>query len=146
MGSLGLPGTQWNEGETLDAQLQSRALSNLLLELFQRGELNIDRHLCVVMMGLGYGANTLLRFAATHLLDSSLACLRDSTRFLAVINPFPLTARNSMETQQVRRSLQTLHRVLERGNHHEQVHALTTAFFSDEFVVQVSYLLLMPPW
>lgn len=138
MGSLGLPETQWNEEDTIDAQLQSRGLRNLLLELFQREDLNIDSHLCVVLMGLGCGATTLLHFAATHLLDSKFAWLRDSTRFLVVINPFPLTPRNSKETQQVKRSLETLRRVLERGNHHEQVQALATAFFSDEFISQVS--------
>lgn len=138
VGSLGLPGTKWNRGEVLDAQLQSRGLSTLLLELVQRGELHIEPDLCVVMMGLGCGANALLHFAATKPLDPDLVVLLDSTRFLVVINPLPLAPTSSTEAHQVKRSIQTLKRVLERGKHHEQLQALTTAFFSDEFISQVS--------
>lgn len=138
VGSLGLPGTKWNREGVLDAQLQSQGLSTLLLELVQRGELHIEPHLCVVMIGLGCGANALLHFAATKPVDPVLRVLLDSTRFLVAINPLPLAPTSSSEAQQVKRSIQTLKRVLQRGKHHEQLQALTTAFFSDDFISQVS--------
>lgn len=138
IGSLGLPGTQWAEGAVLDSETQARGLSNLLWELLQRGDLCIDPPLCVAMMGLGSGANAVLRFAATQLLDAKFVRLRDAMRFMVLINPFPVTPDTSLERQQVKRSLQTLKNILEVGSHHEKLQALLSSFFSNEYITQVS--------
>lgn len=138
IGSLGLPGTRWAEGTVLDSETQARGLSNLLWELLQLGDLCIDPPLCVAMMGLGSGANAVLQFSATHLLDAKFARLRDAVRFVALVNPFPVTPDTSLERQQVKRSLQTLKRVLEIGSHHEQLQALLSSLFSNEYITQVS--------
>lgn len=138
VGSLGLPGTQWDKNEILDAKTQAEGLGTLLWKLMERGELCVDPSLCVVIMGLGSGANAVLHFAGNSLLDAKFAPLRNATRFLTIINPFPVTSSASTESQQVKRSLQTMRRVLESGTHHEKLQFLITTLFSSEYVKQVS--------
>lgn len=137
IGSLGLPGTQWAEGEVLDAKTQAQGLSTLLLELMERGELRVDPSLCVVFMGLGSGANAVLHFAATFLMNAKFASLREATRFLALTNPFSTNLTNSLESHRAKRSLKTLRRNIETGAHHEQLHSLVTALFSPEYIRKV---------
>lgn len=133
VGSLGLPGTQWAEGEMLDAETQAQGLGTLLWELMERGELNLDYCSCVVMMGLGSGASAAEHFAGTSLLDPKFAPLRDATRMLILVNPFPA----SVEHRRTIHSLQTLKRVLERGVHHEQLQSLVAALFSAAYLEKV---------
>lgn len=149
VGSLGLPGTQWADGEVLDAKIQAQGLSALLWELMERGELCLRPPVCVVLLGLGPGANAMLNFAGTFLVDEKFTPLRDSTRFVVVVNPFPAAPDTSPEIQQVKRQLQTLKRTLQRGAHHEQLQSLIMAMFSAEYVEKVSwvqYLLQVPPY
>lgn len=140
VGSLGLPGTQWADGEVLDAKTQAQGLSALLWELMERGELCLRPPVCVVLLGLGPGANAMLNFAGKFLVDEKFTPLRHSTRFVVVVNPFPAAPDTSPETQQVKRQLQTLKRTLERGAHHEQLQSLVMAMFSTEFVEKVSWM------
>lgn len=143
VGSLGLPGTQWAKGEVLDANTQARGLNNLLWNLLERGELCLDPPLCVVIMGLGSGANAVLHFAGTFLTKAKFTPLRAATRFLSIVNPFPSAPSLTVDTVDTRtkkmfNSLKSLRRVLERGAHHEQLQSLTKALFSPEFIQEVS--------
>lgn len=144
-----MPGTQWADGEVLDPKTQAQGLSALLWELMERGELCLSPPVCVVLLGLGPGANAMLNFAGTFLVDPKFTPLRESTRFLAIVNPFPSAPDASPETQQVKRQLQTLKRTLERGAHHEQLQSLIVAMFSAEYIEKVSgmkYLLDVHPY
>lgn len=138
VGSLGLPGTQWCTGAILDADAQAQGLSNFLWELCERGELCVDPSLYVIIMGFGCGANAVLKFAATHLMDTKFSRLRCATRLLAVVNPFPLSPNNSMISRKVKRSLQTLKRTLESGSNQEQLQSIMNAFFSANYIATVS--------
>lgn len=142
VGSLGLPGTQWAEGKLLDARTQAHGLSNLLWDLMERRELSLDPPPCVAIMGLGIGANTVLHFAGTSLMDAKFMPLRNAMRFLAIVNPFPTTSSSNVESKRVKQSLKSLRRVLERGVHYEQIQALMAALFSTEFIQEVSVYLL----
>lgn len=122
----------------LDAKTQARGLSALLWELIEQGELCLCPPVCVVLLGLGPGANAMLHFASTFLVDPKFTSLRDSTRCLVVVNPFPAALDTNPETQQIKRQLQTLKRNLERGTHHEQLQAVIVAMFSAEYVEKVS--------
>ncbi|CAN0546456.1 unnamed protein product, partial [Ectocarpus sp. 12 AP-2014] len=134
VGSLGLPGTQWADGELLDAKKQARDLSVLLWELMERGEICLSPPLCVVFVGLGSGGNAILHFAGTFLIDAKFAALRDSARFLALVNPFPASPKATSEILLVKRQLQMLKKTLGKGAHHEKLQALVTALFSAEFI------------
>lgn len=143
VGSLGLPGTQWAKEEVLDASTQARGLNNLLRDLMERGELCLDPPLCVVIMGLGSGANAVLHFAGTFLTDANFGPLRAATRFLSIVNPFPSNPSTAVDTvdtktKKVLQSLKSLRKILERGAHHEQLQALMAALFSPEFIQEVS--------
>ncbi|CAM9559381.1 unnamed protein product [Scytosiphon promiscuus] len=134
IGSLGLPGTQWADGEVLDAKKQAHGLSILLAQLMERGELRVNPRSCVVLAGFGAGANAVLQFAGTFLLDNSFAALRDATRFLAVINPFPVSQSSKCDIRHIKSQLQVLKRTLERGTHQEQLQSVVAAMFSAEYV------------
>lgn len=137
VGSLGLPGTQWQKGTKLNAEIHARGLSTLLWELLEREELCAERHKCIILLGLGCGANALLRFVATYLSEPRFSSLRSMIQALAVVNPFPLTS-NSSESSQIRKSVEALKQVLESGNHHEQLQSIATAFFSADYILRVS--------
>lgn len=122
----------------LDAKTHAHGLSILLWELMERGELCLNPSVCVVLLGLGSGANAILNFASTFLVHDKFAPLRDSTRFLALVNPFPSAAPDaSGDVQQIKRQLQTMKRTLERGAHHEQLECLVGAMFSAEHLEKV---------
>lgn len=105
----------------------------------ERGELCFTPSVCVVLLGLGSGANAILNFASTFLVHDKFEPLRDSTRFLALVNPFPsATPDASFDVQQIKRRLQALKRTLERGAHHEQLECLVGAMFSAEHLEKVS--------
>lgn len=137
VGSLGLPGTQWADGELLDAKTQARDLSVLLWELMERGEICLSPPLCVAFVGLGSGGNAILHFAGTFLMDPKFAALRDSARFLALVNPFPASPKATSEILLVKRQLQMLKKTLDKGAHHEKLQALVTALFSAEYIEKV---------
>lgn len=107
----------------------------------ERGELRLSSPSCVALAGFGAGANAMLHFAGTFLLGNSFAALRDSIRFLAVVNPFPVTQTSECEIQQIKNQLQALKKTLEGGTHHEQLQSVIAAMFSAEFVEKVSRLL-----
>eukprot|EP00752_Nemacystus_decipiens_P001471 g1447.t1 len=133
VGSLGLPGTQWADGEVLDAKTHAYGLSTLLGELMARGELCLSPSICVVLLGLGSGANAILNFATTFLVLDKFAALRDATRFLALVNPFPSGVPDtSLDVKRIKRRLKALKQTLERGAHHEQLECLVGAMFSAE--------------
>ncbi|CAM9506461.1 unnamed protein product [Ectocarpus fasciculatus] len=134
VGSLGLPCTQWADGELLDAKKQARDLSVLLWELMERGEICLSPPLCVVFVGLGSGGNAILHFAGTFLMDAKFTALRNSARFLALVNPFPASPKATSEILLVRRQLQMLKKTLDKGTHHEKLQALVTALFSAEYI------------
>lgn len=105
----------------------------------ERGELCLSPSVCVVLLGLGSGANAILNFASTFLVHDKFAPLRDATRFLALVNPFPSAAPDAtFDVQQIKRRLQALKRTLERGAHHEQLECLAGAMFSAEHLEKVS--------
>lgn len=134
-----MPDTQWADGEVLDAKTHAHGLSALLWELMERGELCFSPSVCVVLLGLGSGANAILSFASTFLVHEKFAPLRDSTRFLALVNPFPSAALDaSVEVQQIKRRLQALKRTLERGVYREQLECLVGAMFSAGHLEKVS--------
>lgn len=109
----------------------------------ERGELCLSPSVCVVLLGLGSGANAVLDFAKTFLLHDKFAPLRDSTRFLTLVNPLPsATPDASFDVQQIKRRLQALKKTLERGAHHEQLECLVGAMFSAEHLEQVSQSLI----
>lgn len=145
MGSLGLPGTDWAAEEVLDARVHARGLSVLLLELMERGELCLCPAVCVVLLGFGSGANAIQSFAGAFLTDAKFSLLRDCTRFLGLVNPFPAAPETSSETQHIKKRLHTLKRTLERGAHHEQLQSLVAAIFSAEYIAKVSGLLELAP-
>lgn len=123
----------------LDANTHAHGLSTLLWELMERGELCVSPSVCVVLLGLGSGANAVLNFASTFLAHDKYAPLRDSTRFLALVNPFPSAAPDaSFDVQQIKRRLQALKRTLEKAAHHEQLECLVGAMFSAEHLEKVS--------
>lgn len=124
----------------LDAKIHAQGLSALLWELMERGDLCFSSPICIVLLGLGPGANAMLNFAGTFLEQAKFTPLRDSTRFLVAVNPFPLAPDTSTETQMAKRQLQTLKRTLEKGTHHEQLQSLITALFSAEYVEKVSWM------
>lgn len=121
----------------LDAKKQAHGLSVLLAQLLERGELRLSPSSCVILIGFGAGANAMLHFAGTLLLGNSFTALRDSTRLLAVVNPFPVSPNSTFEVQQVKNQLQALKRTLERGSHQEQLQAVIAAMFSAEFIEKV---------
>lgn len=128
----------------LDAKTHAHGLSTLLWELMERGELCLSPSVCVVLLGLGSGANAVLNFASTFLVHDKFAPLRDSTRFLALINPFPSAAPEaSLDVQQTKRRLQALKRILERGAHREQLECLVGAMFSTEHLEKVSEITII---
>lgn len=137
IGSLGLPGTRWADGEKIDARTQARGLCRLLPELVERGEVCINATSCVVFMGLGPGASAVLHFAETFRLDNKFANLREATRFLALVNPLPITPLADSKNDPAVRSLQILRKNLYRGARHEQLHSLATAMFSSEHLKKV---------
>ncbi len=145
MGSLGLPGTEWAAEEVLDARVHARGLSALLWELMERGELCLSPAVCVVLLGFGSGANAVLNFTDAFLTDAKFSLLRDCTRFLVLVNPFPTAPETSSETQQIKKRLHTLKRTLARGAHHEQLQSLVAAIFSAEYIAKVSDLLSLAP-
>lgn len=123
----------------LDAKTHAHGLSTLLWELMERGELCLSPSVCVVLLGLGSGANAILNFASTFLAHDKFAALRDSMRFLALVNPFPSAAPDAnFDVQQLKKRLQALKRTLERGHHHEQLECLVGAMFSAEHLEKVS--------
>lgn len=145
MGSLGLPGTDWAGEEALDAGVHARGLSALLWELMERGELRLSPAVCVVLLGFGSGANAILSFAGAFLTDAKFSRLRECTRFLVLINPFPAAPETSSETQQIKKQLHILKKTLEKGAHHEQLQSLAAAIFSAEYIAKVSGLLAVAP-
>lgn len=118
---------------------QSNGLSKLLSELMERGEISIDDSLsCVVMMGIGSGANAVLHFESTSFRDSRFRQLRDATRFFTLVNPFPMWPMTRSESQSIKQSLQTLRKVLARGVYHEQLQCLISTLFSTKYLEKVS--------
>lgn len=138
VGSLGLPGTRWAENEILDVNTQAHGLSKLLWELMERGEISVDSLSCIVIMGIGFGANAVLHFEGTSFRDSRFRRLRDATRFFTLVNPFPPWPMTRSESQSIKQSLQTLRKVLARGVYHEQLQCLISTLFSTEYLEKVS--------
>lgn len=77
-------------------------------------------------------------FSNTCLVHPKLAILRNATRLLAIVNPFPVTSNSNVEDQEVKRSLERLKRILERGTHHEKLQSLIAALFSANYMQKVS--------
>ena len=132
----------------MDASTQAHGLSTLIWELVEQGEILLDSSSCVVFMGLGSGAHAVLDFAVSSFRDSRFKRLRDATRFLTLVNPFPLSLGTDSDCQPARQTLQTLREVLKRGVYHEQLQCLITALFSTDYLEKVcksSFLTLRMP-